>query len=104
MQETIRADIAAKQQLEILLVVGYSSDQGGNGNITIIVATGSYPVEIYSIYVNNTLVPSYSGEWIQALTIKPINVTSPIPLTSGDKILVKIVHGGGSDEAWGEVH
>ena len=99
MQETIRADIAAKQQLEILLAVGYSK----NNTVTIIVATGSYPVEIYSIYINNTLA-QYNSTWLPALTIKEINVTSPITLTSGAKILVKIIHGGGTDEAWGEVH
>jgi len=100
MQETVKADIASKQQLEILLAVG----NGTTGEVTIIVATGSYPVQLYTIYINNTLAESYSNYWLSALTVEPINVSSPITLTSGAKIHVKVVYGGGSDEAWGEVH
>ena len=100
MQETVKADIASKQQLEILLAVG----NGTTGEVTIIVATGSYPVQLYTIYINNTLAESYSNYWLSALTVEPINVSSPITLTSGAKIHVKVVYGGGIDEAWGEVH
>jgi len=100
MQEAVKADIAAKQQLEVLLAVGNS----GTGYVTIIVATGSYPIQVYSIYINNTLAHSYKDYWLPALTLKEISVASPIRLASGDKILVRIVHGGGIDEAWGEVH
>ncbi|MEM4576168.1 MAG: archaellin/type IV pilin N-terminal domain-containing protein [Candidatus Nezhaarchaeales archaeon] len=99
-QETVRADIAVKQQLRIMLVVGDSI----NNKVRIIVATGSYPVQLFSIYVDNALAVSYRDYYVPALTLDVIEVESPILLTKGSKILVRIVHGGGVEEAYGEVH
>lgn len=99
-REAVRADIAIKQQLRILLVVGDSS----SNKVKIVVATGSYSVQLHSIYVNSTLAASYQDRYVQALTLEVVEVDSPMTLAKGSKILAREVHGGGVKEAYGEVH
>lgn len=100
LQRAVRADLTVKQQLEVLLVVGDSS----SNKVKVVVATSSYPVQLFSIYVNGTLAASYRDRYIPALTLEVIDVESPITLVSGSQVLVRIVHGGGTCEAYGEVH
>lgn len=99
-QEIVKADAAVKQQLRIMLVVGDFI----TNKVKIVITTGSYPVQLFSIYVDNTLAASYRDYYAPALTLDVIEVESPIALTKGSKILVRIVHGGGVEEAYGEVH
>ncbi len=102
-QELIAEEIRSKQQLAILLVHGNSTSQEIQ-EITVIVASGEASVEINAIYVNETLAST------ETITVNPesvveIRVQSPIALSSGDVVKVKIVYAGGylNVEASGEV-
>jgi len=101
-QELLAEEIRSKQQLTILLVHGYSNT--GNGSISIVVATGSFPVEVNAIYVNDTLAYETTLN-LDKYAVEEISITSPITLNSGDIVYVKIVYAGGYFyvEASGEV-
>ena len=99
-QELIAEEIRSKQQLAILLVHGDSASQ----EVTVIVASGEAPVEINAIYVNETLAST------ETITVNPesiveIRVQSPIVVSSGSIVKVKIIYAGGylNVEASGEV-
>ncbi|RLG72333.1 MAG: hypothetical protein DRO23_10620 [Thermoprotei archaeon] len=99
-QELLAEEIRLKQQLAILLVHGYSSTR----SISIVVATGSFPVEVNAIYVNDTLAYETTLN-LDKYAVEEISITSPITLNSGDIVYVKIVYAGGYFyvEASGEV-
>ncbi len=99
-QELLAEEIRSKQQLTILLVHGYSSTR----SISIVVATGSFPVEVNAIYVNDTLAYETTLN-LDKYAVEEISITSPITLDSGDIVYVKIVYAGGYFyvEASGEV-
>jgi len=99
-QELLAEEMRSKQQLTILLVHGDSN----TGNISVVVATGSFPVEVNAIYVNDTLAYETTLN-LDRYAVEEIFITSPIKLNSGDVVYVKIVYAGGHFyvEASGEV-
>lgn len=100
LQELLNEEMLSKQQLTILLVRGNSSVS----SISIVLATGSFPVEINAIYVNGTLAYETTLN-LGGYVVEEILIESPIILNPGDIIYVKIVYAGGRfyAEASGEV-
>lgn len=98
-QELTEEELRTQEQLSILLVVGNHT----TNTITVIVASGPSPVTIQAIYVNNTLASSeeITLDSYSVVELGPIN--SPIPLTSGARIFVRIAYRGGYADSWGEV-
>lgn len=100
LQELLNEEMLSKQQLTVLLVRGNSSVS----SISIVLATGSFPVEINAIYVNGTLAYETTLN-LGGYVVEEILIESPIILNPGDIIYVKIVYAGGRfyAEASGEV-
>ena len=102
-QRLISEEIKTREYLTILYVLGYSS----NRTITIILVTGNWPVNLVSIYVNNTLAYDFISSG-SSRTLPPQNVTilhipSPITLNSNSIIEVKVIYEGGEEKVYGEV-
>ncbi|RLG70656.1 MAG: hypothetical protein DRO23_13040 [Thermoprotei archaeon] len=99
-QQILEEEIKAKEQVAILLAVGYSE----TNTVKVILAIGPNPTRIYAVYVNNTLAVNYNPpQNYKPLEIVELEVQSPITLQPNSVILVRIVYGGGYAEAWGEV-
>jgi len=99
-KELIEEEIKAQEHLSLLLVTGSST----SNNITIILASGTNPVNIVSIYVNDTLAISYNPPLtLGSLEVYELTVESPIELTTNSIIRVKVIFKGGTVESWGEV-
>ena len=99
-QLILEEEIKAKEQVAILLAVGYSE----TNTVKVILAIGPNPTRIYAVYVNNTLAVNYNPpQNYKPLEIVELEVQSPITLQPNSVILVRIIYGGGYAEVWGEV-
>jgi len=90
-QELLEEEILSKQQLSVLLVVGYSDTR----QVRVVVATGPVPVEVNAVYINNTLATQYSSLKLDSYAVEELQIPSPISLESGDIIYVRIIYGRG---------
>jgi len=99
-QQILEEEIKAKEQVAILLVVGYSE----TNTVKVILAIGPNPTGIRAIYVNNTLAVNYNPpQNYKPLEIVELEISSPITLQPNSIVLVRVVYGGGYVEALGEV-
>ena len=99
-QQILEEEIKAKEQVAILLVVGYSEAK----TVKVILAIGPNPTGIRAIYVNNTLAVNYNPpQNYKPLEIVELEISSPITLQPNSIVLVRVVYGGGYVEALGEV-
>ncbi|WFO75563.1 hypothetical protein J4526_01350 [Desulfurococcaceae archaeon MEX13E-LK6-19] len=109
-EEIITAETLLKQTINILYVLGNST----TNNVSIVFATGEYPVRIYGILINYTVAENYTvikGDcWVEdgylvcnANNMVEIMVRSPIELSPYTRINVIIAYGAGEAEAWGDV-
>ncbi len=109
-EEIVAAETTLKQTVNILYVVGNST----TNNVSIVFATGDYPVRIYGILINYTIAENYTvirGDcWREngylicnANNMVEIIVRSPIELHPHTRINVVIAYGAGEAEAWGDV-
>ena len=101
-QQILEEEIKSKEQVTILLTVGYSD----TGKVKVILAIGPNPTKIYAVYINSTLAKNYNPP----RNCKPLEIVelevpvpSPVTLQPNSIILVRVVYGGGYVEAWGEV-
>lgn len=89
-RELMRAETAAGQYLDILYVHYNNTRQ----QLEIVVVSGAYPVNLYSVYVDKHLVADYGGAYtVSGSSIEKLVIDYP-NLESGQH-LVEVVYEGG---------
>lgn len=100
MESVIKRELASRQDLSILLVSGRSQD----GTVSVVLASGSWPVKILAIYVNDSLARNYEPPLeLDAFSVQTVTFESPITLSPNTIVRVKIIHEGGTIEGFGYV-
>ena len=100
-RQLLEEEIRTREVISVLLVLGYS-----NETVNIVVAVGSYPTSILSIYVNGTLaqLPEDMPETLEPFRVYEIRgIIVDIPMEANDTIYVRVVYGGGYVDVWGKV-
>ena len=93
-EERSRIERELRQSLGVLLIRADSSID----KVTIVVVAADYPVKIYAIYINNTLVSEPNIE-LPPFEVSELEVNY-LGLNSGDLLNIKIVYEGGRIEEW----
>ena len=100
MESMIRRELESRQDLSILLVSGRSQD----GTVSVVLASGNWPVKVLAIYVNGSLAINYEPPLeLDALDVQTVTFESPTTLSPNTIVRVRVVYEGGTVESFGYV-